>query len=295
MTQDNTFETKLAGAGDLFEKYAAEHGLSVTDFTEQETMDIISTLLGDEGKTASALTPGASAGAGTAIASTAPSTTPASGAAAPPKVAAAEEPKFTYGEVMSEVTKFASEHGIDLSKQTPAELDAAVVKMASYMAQAQTPEFQQKQAALQEKYAEADAMGRVMAHAYVDELGKIAKVAEDEKPEDKEKREEKEKAEKKAAFISALRAKAAGEMPEAFKKHMMGKGKDDEDKDEKSDKDKDEKAEKEKEAFAKQASLRAAELLILDGINPATGAKFASDQERLDAGANIILEARGYR
>lgn len=289
--QDQEFETKLASAGALFEKVAKEHGLSVNDFTEQEAIDIVTTLMGDE-KVASVLSPGGTAGAGTSVASTAPSTTPSSGAAAPPKVAGAEEPKFTYGEVMSEVVKFAAANNVDLGKIPPAELDAWVVKMAAHMAQAQTPEFQQKQAALQEKYAEADAMGRVMAHAYVDELGKIAeKTASEESQEEKEKREEKEKAEKKAAFVNALRGKLAGEMPEAFKKHMKGKEHGEPDADDKKDKEE----EKEKEAFAKQASLRAAELLILDGIDPMTGAKFASEQERLDAGAHLLLALKGYR
>ncbi len=216
------------------------------------------------------------------------------GATPAPKTASEETPKFTYGEVMAEVVKFAADNNIDLKAVPPAELDDAVVKMAAHMAAMATPEMQQKQAALREKAAEADAMGRVMAHAYADELGKIAAAQKTaEKPEDEKKEDEKEKAEKKAAFVQQLlKGKTAGEMPEAFKKHMKGKEHGEPDAD---DKGKDEKEEKEKEAFAKQASLRAAELLILDGINPTTGAKFASDQERLDAGAALILAQKGYR
>lgn len=288
----NEFETKLASAGEMFEKIAKESGLSISDFTEQEIEETLTLLMGDE-KTASALAPGGTAGAGSAIPAAARANPfsrlwlSGTGSTPAPKVAAAETPKFSYGEVMSEVVKFASASGVDLTKVSSAELDEAVVKMAEHMAAMATPEMQQKQAALREKAAEADAMGRVMAHAYADELSKIAAAAKvAEKPEDEKEREEKEKAEKKAAFIQQL--KSAGEMPEAFKKHL--KGKDDKD----GDKD-DDKKEKEAALFAKQASLRAAEILISAGTNPETGMKFASEQERIDAGAALILAQQGYR
>ena len=50
--------------------------------------------------------------------------------------------------------------------------------------------------------------------------------------------------------------------------------------------------EEKKASFAKAASLRAAELLILNGVNPETGYKFASDDEAVEAGAALVLRAR---
>lgn len=270
------FETKLAAAGDVLEKLASERGLNVADFTEQEVSDLLSTIMGEDGDKTAAEAP----------------ITPA--AAAPPAKTAAEAPaapQLTYGQVMAEVVKVASANGYDITKASPAELDDAVQKMATLLS---TPGYLEKQAALQEKVAEADAMGRIMAHAYVDELGKFAakaKVAEDKKDE----KEKDEKEEKKASLVRALRGKTAGEMPEAFKKHLKGKD-DDKDKDEheKGESKEKEEAEEKKAAFAKQASLLATERLIVAGINPATGAKFASEQEALTAASDLILAQKGY-
>jgi hypothetical protein len=387
------FETKLAAAGETLEKLAAERGLSLNDFTEQETVDLLTTIMGDgstkeaasyadlvasgvdtaslspevyaqyanrkalgpalggglmggslgagvgrllAGEEGGALGPtvggliggalGAGGGYGASRLSTAARhsadlarestkgqgvidgrvaptrglignaidrlrygrnvmASPDAVAAAAQQAAADEQPKeasLTYGQVMHEVAKVAAANGYDISQASPAELDDAVQKMAALLS---NPEYLTKQAALQEKIAEADAMGRVMAHAYVNELAKIAAEAhegdEEEKKEEEEKAE-KEKAEKKASFYRSV--KSAGEMPAALKEHF-------EKKDKKEDEDEDE---EKKAAFAKAASLRAAELLILNGINPETGSKFASDREALDAGAALVLQSKGY-
>ena len=388
------FETKLAAAGETLEKLAAERGLSLNDFTEQETVDLLTTIMGDDstkeaasyadlvasgvdtaslspevyaqyanrkaigpavggglmggllgagvgrllgGEEGGALGPtiggliggtlGAGGGYGLSRLGTAARhsadvarestkgqgvidgriaptrglignaidrlrygrnvmASPEAVAAAAQQAAADEQPKeasLTYGQVMHEVAKVAAANGYDISQASPAELDDAVQKMAALLS---NPEYLTKQAALQEKIAEADAMGRVMAHAYVNELAKIAaeahegeESAEEEKKEEEEKAE-KEKAEKKASFYRSV--KSAGEMPAALKEHF-------EKKDKKEDEDEEKKA-----AFAKAASLRAAELLILNGINPETGSKFASDREALDAGAALVLQSKGY-
>ena len=375
------FETKLAAAGETLEKLAAERGLSLNDFTEQETVDLLTTIMGDKeaasyadyiasGPDTASLSPevyaqyanrkaigpalmgglaGGALGAGTGAlisgggalgpviggvsgaalggalgygtsrvgtaaghsANAAREVTKGQGVidgklsptrglignaidrlhygknvmASPEEVAAAaaaaeqaKEASLTYGQVMHEVAKVAAANGYDISQASPAELDDAVQKMATLLS---NPEYLTKQAALQEKIAEADAMGRVMAHAYVDELGKLAAEAHEgkETEEEEEKEEEKEKAEKKASFYRSV--KSAGEMPAALKEHF-----------EKKDKKEDE--EEKKASFAKAASLRAAELLILNGINPETGSKFASDREALDAGAALVLQSKGY-
>lgn len=248
------FEIKLAAAGEVLEKLAAERGLNVADFTEQEVGDLLLTIMGEEKQAAEE----------PQVAHT-PAQPVYKAASAQP-----QQPQLTYGQVMAEVVKVASANGYDISQASPAELDDAVVKMAELLS---NPEFMQKQAALNEKVAEADAMGRIMAHAYVNELSKLAAAAE-------------ETQEKKAALRADLSKLA--EVPEAFKKK-------DEKKCEKCEKDPCE-CDKSKEAsdFAKAASARAAELLIENGINPETGAKFASQQEKLDAGAALILREKGY-
>ncbi len=254
----NDFETKLAAAGETFEKLAAERGLSISDFNEQETFDILSTIMGEGGpeKTAS------------------DTTTPAAAAPAAPAAPAVDKtasatpaPQLTYGQVMAEVVKVASANGYDINKATPAELDDAVQKMAALLSD---PGYMQKQAALREKIAEADAMGRVMAHSYVDELGKIAAKTAAEECKDDKKKEEEEKAEKKAALARALQAKTASATPAPAAPAAAPTD------------------------IAKLAALRAEEHLVLSGVNPATGEKFASQEEAVDAAAALILRQKGY-
>jgi len=270
------FETKLAAAGEALTKLANDRGLSLNDFTEEETIDLLSTIMGEGGSS--------DGGAPAADAKTA-SATPAPAAPAP--AAQAPATKVAYVEALGEVMKVAAANGYDLNTANPAEVHAAVEQMQTIMAD---PSYATKQAALQEKVAEADALGRVMAHAYVDELSKIAAKTASAPAED----DEKTKAEKKAALVRELRSKTAGAMPPQFAAHMKGKdgdkGKDDKDEDEKAKK---EEAEK-KAAFEKQAAFRAAEVLIENNINPANGEKFASEAEKVEAGANLILAQKGY-
>lgn len=229
------FDTKLAAAGEMLEKLAAERGLNVSDFTEEETMDLLSTIMGE-------------GGGGDAAASPESVEAPVEG----PKVASAPmATKVAYAEALAEVMKVAQANGFDLNQASAEELHQAVEQMQAVMSD---PQYGVKQAALQEKIAEADALGRVMAHAYVDELGKIASAPD-------------ALAEKKAAFAKELRSKVAGEAhPQAEKKA----------------------------AFEVAAQLRAAEILVSNGINPETGTKFASAQEQTEYGAQLILQQRGY-
>lgn len=258
------FETKLAAAGEVLEKLAAERGLDLNDFTEQETVDLLSTIMG-EGE-------GGGDGGGEPEPTVAPKV-----ASAPSTPAAPATTKVAYEVALGEVMKVAAANGYDLNQATPAELHSAVEAMQERLAD---PTFVEKQAALQEKIAEADALGRVMAHAYVDELGKIAGQAAPTSA-----------TEKKAAFVRELRAKFASDDKDADDKKGMPF-----EKKEKGEKEKGEKEDegKEKEAFAKAASFRAAELLIENGVNPRTGEKFASEQERVDAGAFLLLQQKGY-
>ncbi len=274
------FETKLAAAGEILEKLAAERGMSVGDFTDEETMDLLSTIMGDGGT--------GGGDAPVADPKTA-SETPSTPAAPAAPAASVPTTKVAYTEALAEVMKIAQANNFDLNKVSAEELHKNVEQMQAIMSD---PQYQEKQAAFKEKVAEADALGRVMAHAYVDELGKIASTKTASPAATPTPTTEPTLAEKKAAFVRELRerSKQAGEMPPQFAAHA--KGKKDGEKDDK-DGDKDE-AEK-KAAFEKAAALRASEVLIAEGINPATGSKFASEQERVDAGAALILQQKGYR
>jgi len=267
------FETKLAAAGEIFEKLASERGLTINDFSDDEAADILQQIM--EGDTSSAEEP--------KLAEEEPVAAPVAPASAP--AFSAEEQKVAqllYAQAYQEVTKMAAAQNIDVTTVDPEELHDAVLKQAALMSD---PTYQAKVAALQEKVAEADMLGRVMAHSYVDELAKIAAKTAGDAPPSEAKDEDKDKNEKKASLVAAaasLRAKQAGEVPPQFAK----------DKDEKKDEDKD----KEKEEAEKKASFVAARVqahLLAQGIDPTTGQKLASAEE-IDAEALKILKEKGW-
>lgn len=128
--------------------------------------------------------------------------------------------------------QFAKKDGDDKEGKKPEEKkpedkekEAAAAKVAAAEA-----EFNEKRAAAV-KIAEADAMGRIMAHSFVEELGKIAekggglpfppKKEGDDKGDDKDKDKDKDgkkeasAAEKVAALVTAFQSKTAGAAPAA--------------------------------------------------------------------------------
>lgn len=257
------FDTKLAAAGEMFDKLASEQGLSISDFTDEEAADLLTTIMDTGGKVANVdETPAAQAQVAAA--------TPA---AATPKVASAND-QLLYAQAYQEVTKQAAAQNIDVTQVDPAELHNAVIKQAQLMSD---PTHQAKVAALNEKVAEADMLGRVMAHSYVDELSKIAAANGGDN-----------KQEKKAAFVAALRAKSAGELPPQFAANAAKKkdGEGDED-----DKDKEKKEEEEKKASLVLARVQGH--LLSQGIDPSTGEKLAASAE-IDAEAMRILKEKGW-
>jgi hypothetical protein len=233
------FETKLAAAGELFEKLASEQGISINDFSDEEAADILTQIM--EG--------GESSG---------------SEMSEEPKVAHQyqDEPVYVqdetaaqllYAQAFQEVTKQAAAANIDVTSVDPQELHNAVLQQASLMTD---PTYQSKVAALNEKVAEADMLGRIMAHSYVDELAKLAAQAEESSEEEK-KDEDEEKKEKKAAFVASLRGSSEAE---------------------------------------KRASLVAARVqahLVAQGIDPFTGEKLAGAEE-IDAAAMSVLKEKGW-
>jgi hypothetical protein len=259
------FETKLAAAGEMFEKLAAEQGLDINDFSDDEAADILTQIM-DGGS-----------------APEAPAAEPKVASAAAPVAQPAQQSQgeLLYAQAFQEVTKQAAAEGIDVTQVAPEELHNAVLKQAHLMSD---PAYQAKVAALNEKIAEADMLGRVMAHSYVNELAKIAE--SNAAPEGKgERDEDKDKKEKKASLVAALRSKQAGEVPPAF----ASKGKDEDEK---------EKEKKEKEEAEKKASFVSARVhahLLSQGIDPSTGQKLASaEQNEIDQAAIAILKEKGW-
>lgn len=148
--------------------------------------------------------------------------------------------------------KLAAKHEIDLSKYSDEQVvemyEATMGKTAeeelpddeqeAKLAAAAQAEFQVKRE-WQEKVAECDKLGRVMAHAYVQELGLIEK--------------------------------AAGEVPPQFAKKDEGEKKDKESEEPKDEEGKDE--EKEASAVDVLAARHAVELAKEAGIDPAIAAR----------------------
>lgn len=128
--------------------------------------------------------------------------------------------------------KLAAENGLDLTQFNDDQIqelwNATFSKQASTEVQEQKPDEEEKIAAAaraefqahqewQEKVAECDKLGRVMAHAYVQELGLIdqqlqkqAEGEEEEKEETKEEEKKEEKTEEKEASAIDLLAAREG-------------------------------------------------------------------------------------
>lgn len=146
------------------------------------------------------------------------------------EVAAEEQQKIAHGEMFA---KLAAEHGIDLSVMSDEEIQdlhervySGLNKTAAPTPEAPAPEptpepapqatpdpeiakaaeYHSEKVAFQEKFAEADLMGRVMAHAFTQELELIKRAAEEEKKDDKPEEKPEEKKDEK---------KEEGDKPEA--------------------------------------------------------------------------------
>ena len=198
--------------------------------------------------------------------------------------------------------KLASEQGIDLKSMPDAQVQQLYSNWSEKRAEAEKAaaaapapeakvaedekeklkekakeEHEEKKAAA-EKVAEADFCGRVMAHSFVQELRNIS--AEE------------------AKTAGAKGAPAAGikvaEMPEAFKKHMEGKG--EEKHEEKKDEKKDEKHEEKKEhenPFAKKEGSAIDALAASRAVVMAKEAGFDPEQAGRKVAAVLELNLIG--
>lgn len=159
----------------------------------------------------------------------------------------------------------AGEKGVNLEGMPDDEIEALAQQVLAGETEEKPAEVAEPDAetVAQEKVAEADYLGRVMAHAMVNESKKIQK-DELEKAAAAEEAKKKEAA-KGGKVMAHLKGKMkkSGAMPPAFMKHM--KGKEEEKKEEK-------KEEKEKKsstpALDQLVQARALEILEASGIDP---------------------------
>ena len=135
-------------AGELFVKLAEEEGVDINSLTEAEIGEALTELV--------------HSGAVTAVKEAS-------------EAGYYEEAGITYADVSHELAKVASEHGYDLSELSSEEYNTLFANMAETMSD---PGYAEKVAAEQEKIAEADQIGRIMAHSFTDELEKLASVAD---------------------------------------------------------------------------------------------------------------------
>lgn len=92
--------------------------------------------------------------------------------------------EYLAKEAADAFVEWASEEGIDLSKEAEEDIESSYAEFADGFIKAAAAEMSKEagdesgeDAELQEKLAEADTLGRVMAHAYVQELAGIDKEA----------------------------------------------------------------------------------------------------------------------
>lgn len=281
-TTTDARDVDLVAAGETLAKIAAEENIdlnSLDDATVEGLLKEVITAQAGGGGEATTETPAAEPEKTAAATPAAPA--PAAAPAA--TKTASQEPDLA--DVSVELLKIASAEGVDLSKISKDEYTKAFDKLAGAMASGEYFKKQAEAEEMQAKLAEMDVLGRGMAHSFMDEVQKIA--AAKDKP-----------AETKTAEEKTAESKKLAEMPEKLRaaiEKKMGKG--GEGKDEHEDKHEDK---KEKEHEEKKASLEAAATamarreLILNGINPDGGEKFASDEDATKALAIEMLRAGGY-
>lgn len=158
---DDGFDPRYVAAGDVLVKIAEDEGIDLDSISDEE----ISTMLTDIVSQEATGEGGEGGGEGGGEPGTETGGETGEGADM------GKESSITHGSVSRELVKIASSEGVDLSSLSQGEYDEVYNDLANAMA---TPGYFQKQAAAVEKLAEADAIGRAMAHSFDDELRKLA-------------------------------------------------------------------------------------------------------------------------
>lgn len=160
----------------------------------------------------------------------------------------------------------AGEKGVNLEEMSAEELEAVAQEVLKGEGEEdpEKPEVKEPEGEeAQTKFAEADYMGRVMAHAFVQETKEIEKEAA-AKAEVAAKAKTAGKGGKVMDHLKKVKKSAA--MPPQFMKHMKGEGKEEK----KEEKEKEDKKEKKSSAFDQLVDARIAEILKANEIDPAS-------------------------
>jgi hypothetical protein len=183
----------------------------------------------------------------------------------------------------------AGEKGVNLEdgEMTEEDLEAVaeeVLKGEGGETPTEETEVKEPEAAAQEKFAEADYMGRVMAHAFVAESKEIEKEAT-------AKAKTASKAGKVADHLKKVKKSAA--MPPQFMKGKEEKGKE-------GKEEKEEKKEKKSSAFEQLVNTRIAEILQANDIDPTTVKVSEADPKavlaaKVDEKAYETLKEMGFQ
>lgn len=140
----------VAAAGALLSKVAEEQGVNLDDFSDDEIGGMLSDIMGGESDE------GGESGEGAV-------------SAEPPAAKTASD--LTVADVSAELAKTAAAEGVDLTELSREDYHQAFNWQLEQM---QNPSYFETKVAMQEKVAEADMLGRVMAHSFNDELTKVA-------------------------------------------------------------------------------------------------------------------------
>lgn len=142
-------DVELAAAGEMLQKIAEEQGVDLNELSDDDVAELMVDLMP---KAASDGGYVAEAGQGSSIPG-----------------------ELTFADVAVELSKRASDEQIDLSSLSREDYHAAFNAVASSMTSPDYAYEKQAEAEATSKLAEADALGRFMARAFVDEQDKIAR------------------------------------------------------------------------------------------------------------------------
>ena len=162
---DDGIDPRYAAAGDVLVKIAEDEGVDLDDYSDEQIGGMLSEIVDDDGGEGD-YDDGYDGGDG-------------GGDYEEGGYEGGDEVKesgmVTHAVVARELSKIASAEGVDLSDLDQNEYNEVYNDLANAMVE---PGYFQKQAAAHEKLAEADAIGRAMAHSFDDELHKLAEEKE---------------------------------------------------------------------------------------------------------------------
>ncbi|RLA42217.1 MAG: hypothetical protein DRQ64_00070 [Gammaproteobacteria bacterium] len=144
-------DPQLAAAGELLAKVAEEEGVDLDDYSDGEINEMLSGMVGQEEQEDEGIEQ--------------------EGAPVEEKTSGFLPNHITTADVAAELAKVASNEGVDLADLSREQYHDAYNYVHATLTD---PAVYQQKVAMEEKVAEADMLGRVMAHSFDDELRKVA-------------------------------------------------------------------------------------------------------------------------